>query len=156
MKKIKNMKEYIIRNEVNIIVVLVILIASIILMIGMDHVLMLDEYVKDNMTMYRDMQYKDTMLILTDVISVYIPIALSAIFLVLGIKNKEYLNIPFNLGLATALNIVIKEIVKRPRQLEGIKEFFGYSFPSRTCHGSYNFLWTINILTYETCKELTY
>jgi len=68
----------------------------------------------------------------------------SAFFLVtmcilsfLVIKNKRYgMCITLNLALVTAINLILKNIVQRPRPNEfRIIDESGYSFPSRTFNG---------------------
>lgn len=53
------------------------------------------------------------------------------------IKNKRYgMCITLNLALVTALNLILKNIVQRPRPNEfRIIDESGYSFPSRTFNG---------------------
>jgi len=64
------------------------------------------------------------------------------------IKNKRYsICITLNLVLVTAINLILKNIVQRPRPNEfRIIDETGYSFPSRAFYGKHGFLWFINIL----------
>jgi len=63
------------------------------------------------------------------------------------IKNKRYsICITLNLVLVTAINLILKNIVQRPRPNEfRIIDETGYSFPSRSFYGKYGVLWTFNI-----------
>jgi len=63
------------------------------------------------------------------------------------IKNKKYaICITLNLVLVTTINLILKNIVQRPRPNEfRIIDETGYSFPSRSFYGKYGVLWTFNI-----------
>jgi len=84
--------------------------------------------------------------IITNLASAFFLITMCIIsFLV--VKNKKYaLIITLNLGLVTVINLILKNIVQRPRPNEfRIIDETGYSFPSRTFYGKYGFLWITNI-----------
>lgn len=75
-------------------------------------------------------------------------ISLSIIFLIV-IKNKKMaLSITINLGIITILNVLLKNIVQRPRPTEYrmISET-GYSFPSGHSMVSMAFLWIFNLFS---------
>lgn len=84
--------------------------------------------------------------IITNLASVFF-LAVMCIISFAVVKNKKYgLCILINLSLVTAINLILKNIVQRPRpnQFRIIDEA-GYSFPSRTFNGKYGILWTFNI-----------
>jgi len=84
--------------------------------------------------------------VITNFASAFFLIAMCIISFSVG-KNKKYgICITLNLILVTAINLILKNIVQRPRPNElRIIDETGYSFPSRTFYGKYGFLWTSNI-----------
>lgn len=84
--------------------------------------------------------------IITNLASAFFLIAMCIITFTV-VKNKKYgLCISANLILVTAINLILKNIVQRPRPNEfRIIDETGYSFPSRTLYGKYGILWFINI-----------
>lgn len=88
-----------------------------------------------------------TVVFLTNIGGTVFLIVLTLILL-LTIKNKKIgLCITINLALSALINFLFKNIVQRPRPDESIRLISesGFSFPSRTFHGKFIFLWFFNI-----------
>ena len=88
-----------------------------------------------------------TVVFLTNIGGTVFLIVLTLILL-LTIKNKKIgLCITINLALSVLINFLFKNIVQRPRPDESIRLISesGFSFPSRTLHGKFIFLWFFNI-----------
>lgn len=84
--------------------------------------------------------------IITNLASAFFLIAMCIIGFVI-VKDKKYgICISINLALVTGINLILKNIVQRPRPNEfRIINESGYSFPSRTLYGKHGFLWITNI-----------
>ena len=79
----------------------------------------------------------------------------STIILLVTIKNKKIgISICSNLVIATGLNLLLKNILQRPRPTEyRLIDESGYSFPSGHSMVSMAVLWIYNILNIQICKK---